>query len=73
LYGINDISLFNSEENIKVDITNDKILTNEKYSVITGIDNNILSGDNILKTYLIPTSGTQERTTSESKDFITKA
>ncbi|MEK6897639.1 MAG: hypothetical protein AABW93_03860 [Nanoarchaeota archaeon] len=76
LYGVDDISSIPAQEQIKVSIFQDKILTAGKYSVITGIDNNIvdiIDDDEILFVYIVPTAETQARTTSGSKEFITKA
>ena len=79
LYEVNRIdllgksNLFKDEQNININEA--KILTNEKYSVITGIDNNLgtdkTNKDEILKTYLINSKEISSRTQCDK--FITKA
>lgn len=72
LYGINDLNLLELQSQFSIDVNNDIISTNEKYSIITGVDNNLYPyDDEILKTYLIPTKDTSSKT--ECKNFITKA
>ena len=77
LYGISDVSLVPTTDNIKIDLASDKILTSQKYSIITGVDNRFGTGekfrpDDILKVYIIPTSEISSRLV-DSRDFITKA
>ena len=71
LYGVNDLSSFSPQSQFKIDISQDKISTNQKYSVITGVDNNAPQSDTILKVYIIPTSETSSRL--DEGEFITKA
>ena len=74
LYGINEISSFQSQSQITTNIGEDIISTSEKYSIITGIDNNLvdfLDDDEWLNVYLIPTAETSSRT--DCSEFITKA
>jgi len=77
LYGISDVSLVPTTDNIKIDLASDEISTSQKYSIITGIDNKFGTGekfrpDDVLKVYIIPTSEISSRLTN-SRDFITKA
>lgn len=71
LYGINNPNYFSPQKQVKVDITKDSISMGGKYSIITGIDNNLIGSDQFLKVYLIPTSETSSRTSCD--EFITKA
>ena len=73
LYGVNDVALLTIDPPFTIDINQDKIMTNQRYSIITGIDDNIdpLDSDVILKVYIIPTSETSSRL--EQGEFITKA
>ncbi|MDP3992053.1 MAG: hypothetical protein Q8P79_00925 [Nanoarchaeota archaeon] len=71
LYEINNINSFVPQKQVKVIISQDKILTNEKYSIITGIDNN-LGDDEILMVYIIPTAETSSRLETD-REFVTKA
>ena len=72
LYGTPYPSSLTIQSQFKVyDINQDKIRTNEKYSIITGIDDNIDTPDEILKVYIIPTSETSARL--DQGEFITKA
>ena len=74
LYEVSDLSSFKPQKQIKVDIDIDKISTSEKYSIITGVDKKILdiiSDDDILRVYIIPTSETSQRV-DESGEFLTK-
>jgi len=73
LYGINSLDLFESQEQIEINLLSDVISTNQKYSIITGIDNNLidfLGDDEWLKVYIIPTL---ETSATECDKFITKA
>lgn len=73
LYEINNLDLFESQEQIEINILSDFIFTDQKYSIITGIDNNpvdFLKDDEWLKVYIIPTS---ETSATECDLFITKA
>ena len=77
LYGVNEWSDVPITYNVAFNLASDKILTNQKYSIITGIDNKIGTGevirpDVILKVYIIPTSETESRLFSK-KEFLTKA
>ncbi|MDP2629019.1 MAG: hypothetical protein Q8P15_03950 [Nanoarchaeota archaeon] len=73
LYGIREIGSFIPQEQVKVIIGQDKILTNEKYSVVTGIDDNISPfPDEFLKVYIIPTAETSSRLETK-REFLTKA
>jgi hypothetical protein len=73
LYEINNLDLFESQEQIEINLLSDVIFTNQKYSIITGIDNNLidfLGDDEWLKVYIIPTL---ETSATECDKFITKA
>jgi len=73
LYGINSLDLFESQEQIEINILSDFISTDQKYSIITGIDNNLidfLDDDEWLKVYIIPTS---ETSATKCDIFITKS
>jgi len=73
LYEINNLDLFESQEQIEINLLSDVISTNQKYSIITGIDNNLidfLGDDEWLKVYIIPTL---ETSATECDKFITKA
>ncbi|MEK6847733.1 MAG: hypothetical protein AABX50_01250 [Nanoarchaeota archaeon] len=73
LYGIDSLSSLAPQSQIKISLSTDKIFTNQKYSVITGIDNNQLpEGNEILKVYIIPTAETISRLVVD-RQFITKA
>lgn len=72
LYEINTLESFTPEEQIKVDIFQDFLLTNEKQAIITGIDNNSPKKDVILKVYIIPASELNSRLVGD-KEFLTKA
>ena len=75
LYGVNDAGLVQIQPQFDIDISSDEIITSERYSVITGVDNNLgafgLRKDEILKVYLVPTAETSTKT--ECTDFVTKA
>ena len=70
LYGVNDVNLLTIDPPFTIDINQDKIMTNQRYSIITGIDDNSIDPDVILKVYIIPTSETSSRL--EQGEFITK-
>lgn len=84
LYGIDDSASLKMQEQVSDAMTQDKILTNQKYSLITGIDanavdlglgkevdiTNVLGDDEWIRVYLIPTSETSK---TECEEFITKA
>ncbi len=77
LYGINDVSQFSSQPQVQISLSQDRILTNGKYSVVTGIANSYVGiisskSDAFLKVYIIPTSETSSRLQSGG-EFITKA
>ena len=75
LYGINSPALFVPQSQFgEIDINQDTISTNQRYSIITGIDNNLidfLGDDEWLNVYLIPTAETSSKT--DCSEFITKA
>lgn len=72
IYGVNDIGSLEVQEQFTIDIANDKIMTNQRYSVITGIDDNISPyPDEFLKVYIIPASETSSRLLQG--EFITKS
>lgn len=72
LYDINDVNSLEIQSQIKINIKEDKIKTEERYSIITGIDDNLSPyPDEFLKVYLIPTSETSLRLAAD-KEFITK-
>jgi len=74
LYGVTDTDSLEIQDQFKIiDIKNDIISTGGKYSIITGIDNNLFDSfddDEWLKVYIIPT---EETSATSCKDFITKA
>ena len=84
LYAIDNPTELKIQEEVSDAITQDKILTNQKYSLITGIDANIvdlglseeanfiniLGDDEWIRVYLIPTSETSK---TQCQEFITKA
>ena len=76
LYGVNKVSSLRYYL-IKINVDQDEIQTNQKYSIITGFDDNISPyPDTVLKVYIIPTSETSLRIIQDnlvSKEFITKA
>jgi len=76
LYGVNKVSSLRYYL-IKIDVDQDKIQTNQKYSIITGFDDNVSPyPDTVLKVYIIPTSETSSRIIQDNlvtKEFITKA
>jgi len=72
IYGVSDMSSLEIESEFSVNINQDKIKTSERYSIITGIDDNISPfPDEVLKVYIIPTSETSSRL--DQGEFITKA
>lgn len=71
-YGVNEVSSLTVETQFKVNIASDKINTEEKYSIITGVDDNFFTSDETLKVYIIPTSETTLRLAGD-REFITKA
>jgi len=76
LYGVNSVgSLAIQSQFERVDISIDIISTSERYSVITGIDNELgalgVREDVILNVYLVPTAETSSKT--ECDEFITKS
>lgn len=73
LYEVNDVNSLVIESEFKINVSQDKIMTNGRYSILTGVDNNLLDiidDDEILKVYIIPTSETSARL--EQGEFITK-
>jgi len=73
LYSISNVNSFSPQSQVQTNIAQDRILTNQKYSVITGIDNNPTPTDDIiLKVYIIPTSETSSRL-DVNREFITKS
>jgi len=71
LYDVADVGALKTQSTIKVNILQDEIKTNERYSIITGIDDNFFESDKFLKVYIIPTLETSSRL--EQGEFITKA
>ncbi|HEB46896.1 MAG TPA: hypothetical protein ENI22_00310 [Candidatus Pacearchaeota archaeon] len=75
LYGVNSVASLDVQSQFKINISEDNILTGERYSVITGVDNELGLGgvrrDEILKVYPVLTSKTSSKTSC--KEFITKA
>ena len=72
IYGINNVTLLKVQSQFTIDLARDKIKTNQKYSIITGWDDNISPySDEPLKVYIIPTSETSSKI--EEGEFITKA
>jgi len=74
LYGVSDVESFTRDEQVSIDISQDAILTSEKYSIITGIKNNptALAKDVVLRVYLVPTAELGSRLVP-NREFITKA
>ncbi|GIU68525.1 MAG: hypothetical protein KatS3mg001_375 [Candidatus Pacearchaeota archaeon] len=74
LYDVDSLSSLQIQEQFSnINIDEDIIRTSEKYSIITGIDNNlidILDDDEWLNVYLIPTKETSQ---TKCSNFITKA
>ena len=74
LYGVNDPSEFQVQGQIEGALTENFVSTSKKYSIITGIDNNLIDigplNDEWLKVYLIPSD---EISQTKCKNFITKA
>lgn len=71
LYGVNDLNSLIIQSQFTVNVGQDKIITNQRYSIITGIDDNLSpSPDEFLKVYIIPTSETSSRL--KEGEFITK-
>ncbi len=75
LYRVNSLDSLEIQSQFKevVDINSDSISTTERYSIITGIDNNLIDfieDDEWLKVYIIPTS---ETSLTQCDEFITKA
>lgn len=70
-YGVNEVSSLTVETQFKVNIAGDKISTEEKYSIITGVDDNFFTSDETLKVYIIPTSETTLRLAGD-REFVTK-
>lgn len=71
LYGIDDLASLKIKEPFKININTEIISAKEKYSIITGVDNNLLLWeDTILDAYLINSKQTSELGCG---DFITKA
>ena len=71
LYGIRNVGSFVPQSQVKVALNQDKILTSGKYSIVTGIDDNLADPDEYLKVYIIPTSEIDSRLAQG--EFITKA
>ncbi|MFH1311186.1 MAG: hypothetical protein ABIH65_02165 [Nanoarchaeota archaeon] len=70
LYGVNDVNYLVIESQFTININQDKIMTNQRYSILTGIDNYLIEKNKILRTYIIPTSETSSRL--KQGEFITK-
>ncbi len=71
LYDAEHISQLKVQSQFEIDTSQDRIRTNKKYSIITGIDDNNPTPDEILNVYIIPTSETSSRL--KQGEFITKA
>ncbi len=76
LYGVNDVSALIVQSQFYIIIAKDKIDTKQKYSIITGIDDNfgvgnVILPDEYLKVYIIPTAETSSKIVAG--EFITKA
>ena len=76
IYGVNNPEAIEIQQQFTINIAQDKIFTGQRYSVITGIDDNIGVGDTVfpdefLKVYIIPASETSSRLTDG--EFITKS
>lgn len=69
LYEVSDVWAVPIPSQIKL-YPEDKIRTNERYSIITGLDDNFVFSDNILKVYIIPTAETSSRLVQG--EFLTK-
>jgi len=72
LYGVNSVDEIKVPEQFKVNLTQDIISTGEKYSIITGVDDNLFTHDRLLEVFLIPTSETSQRLKC-SGGYITRA
>jgi hypothetical protein len=70
LYGVNNVDYLTIESQFTVNVNSDKIATNARYSILTGIDNYPVTPNKILKVYIIPTSETSSRL--KAGEFITK-
>ena len=70
LYGVVDGPV-EVQSQIKSYTNPNQIRTSEKYSIITGLDDNLPAKDEILRVYIIPTLETSSRL--EPGEFITKA
>ncbi len=72
LYGVNDVNLLVVQSQFHVNVAQDKIDTSKKYSIITGIDDNVSPfADEYFKVYIIPTAETSFKIVAG--EFITKA
>ena len=76
IYSTNVIGEFGDEKYFGFSLS-DSIDTSQKYSVLTGIDNNlgvlfVGNDDKILNVFIIPTAETSSRL-AENREFITKA
>lgn len=76
LYSTNVVEGLDEEDNINFSFS-ETIDTSRKYSIITGVDNRVGTGedfrpDEIFNVYIIPTGETSERL-SDSREFITKS
>ncbi len=74
IYGTNVIEGIDEEEMVNFSFS-ESIDTSQRYSIITGIDRNVIDfveNDRILNVYIIPTLETSERLSSP-REFVTKA
>ncbi|MEX0920824.1 MAG: hypothetical protein WDZ62_01015 [Candidatus Pacearchaeota archaeon] len=76
IYSKNTLEEMDGENYVNFSLS-DSINTSRKYSIITGIDNRVGTGENfrpdtILKVYIIPTDETSDRLLSP-REFITKS
>jgi hypothetical protein len=75
LYETNSRQGIDTEPLVKFDIDEDVIDTSKTYSILTGVDKNVLDvldDDRILKVYIIPTDETSSRL-AEDREFLTTA
>jgi hypothetical protein len=76
IYGTPRLSLVKFSDGFKTDINKDVLKTNEKYSLITGIDDNInppfIGGnpDEFFRVYVVPTKQTSS---TKCEEFLTRA
>lgn len=77
LYGISRVSEFKIDERIKINLAQDRLITGNEYSIITGVDNSKVGifrsqKDAYIKTHIIPTEEISSRL-AEKRAFLTKA